>query len=138
MFFKYNIPGILWAIIILILLGLPGSDLPDASFINIPQFDKLVHAGLFGILVFLLARGFYLQHRFDNLTKHFIQFSFLISVFYGGLTEILQGRVFPDRTSDIFDFISDVAGSAIAIVLFLLYKKKVLSAKIADKIPEKN
>lgn len=133
MFLRYNIPGILWAIIILILLGLPGSDLPDTSFINIPHFDKIVHAGLFGILVFLLARGFCMQHQFEYLKKYFVLLSLLLSIGYGGLTEILQGTVFPERTSDIFDFIFDVAGCAIGIFFFLYYKKKFLTEKVAVK-----
>jgi len=130
MFLRYNIPGILWAIIILILLGLPGSDLPDTSFINIPYFDKIVHAGLFGILVFLLARGFCLQNQFEYLRKYFVMLSLIMSIFYGGLTEILQSTIFVERTTDIFDFISDAVGSAIGIFFFLYYRKKILTKKV--------
>jgi VanZ family protein len=127
MFLRYNIPGIVWAIIILILLGLPGSDLPDTSFINIPQFDKIVHAGLFGILVFLLARGFCLQYQFEYLRKYFVLLSLLMSILYGGLTEILQSTVFVERTTDVFDFISDAVGSVFGIFFFQYYKKKFLN-----------
>jgi VanZ family protein len=130
MFFKYNIPGLLWAIIIMILLGLPGSDLPDTSFINIPYFDKIVHAGLFGILVFLLARGFCLQNQFEYLRKYFVMLSLMMSICYGGLTEILQSTIFVERATDIFDFFADAVGSGIGIFFFLYYRKKFLTKKV--------
>ena len=130
MFFKYNIPGILWAVFILILLGLPGNDLPDTSFLNIPQLDKIVHTGLFLIFAFLLARGFYQQQKYLMLKKYFLFYSLTISIGYGGLTEILQGMVFQGRTSDIIDFVFDGIGSTIGIFVFHYFKRKFLAVKI--------
>ena len=45
-FLKYRF-SIIWAIIILILSGLSGDTVNKISFINIPHFDKIVHAILF-------------------------------------------------------------------------------------------
>jgi VanZ family protein len=134
MFFKYNVPGIVWAVIILVLLGLPPNDLPDTSFLNIPHKDKIIHAGLFLILVVLLARGFALQDTFAALSKHFLLISFFISIAYGALTEILQGTIFTGRTADIFDFIFDLIGSIAGLLIFLLLKRKLVGQKIKKKI----
>src|SRR5437870_1631428 len=44
---------IAWTLIIAVLLCMPGSMLPSEPGFSIPQFDKLVHIGLFGGFVFL-------------------------------------------------------------------------------------
>jgi VanZ family protein len=124
MFFRYNYPGIVWAVIILILLGLPPNDIPDTSFITIPHFDKIVHAFLFLILVFLLARGFVLQNKFTYLRNSFLTSSLVFGIVYGGITELLQGSLFPGRTSDIYDFLCDASGGLAGSFFFILLIRK--------------
>jgi len=126
MFIRYNLHGIIWSLIILILLGLPGDDLPDISFFNIPYFDKIVHFFLFLVFVFFLAYGFAKQNRFNILHQKFLLLSLLTGVIYGGLTEILQEVVFTGRTSDFFDFIADVAGCVTGLLFFFFLKGKIL------------
>jgi VanZ family protein len=129
MFLRYNFPGIIWGILILILMGLPGHDFPDTSFIKIPNFDKLVHFGLFFIFVFLLLRGFAKQFHFPLLKKYALLFSLLIGIAYGGLTEILQGTVFIERTCDFYDFLADTVGCVLGMTFFLLLKGKIIREK---------
>lgn len=126
MFLRYNLPGIVWGLIIIIILGLPGDDLADISFLNIPYFDKIVHVFLFLVFVFLLAYGFAKQNRFNILHHKFLLFSLLTGVIYGGLTEILQEVVFTERTSDFFDFIADVTGCLTGLIFFFFLKEKIL------------
>jgi len=127
MFFKHNFPWIIWAIIILVLIGLPPNDFPSTSFLNIPHKDKIVHTGLFFIFAFLLARGFVLQNKFQFLTKFSLLSAFIISSCYGGLTELLQGpgSLFPLRSCDFFDFVFDSIGSLLGILLFIALKNKI-------------
>jgi len=125
MFLKYNLPGIVWALIILILLGLPPSDLPKTPFLHIPHLDKIVHGVLFCVLVLLIARGLYKQNSSFLINKNIALFSIFIGVLYGGITEILQGSVFIGRTSDIIDFLADTVGCIIGFLLFSLLKEKL-------------
>jgi len=113
---------------ILILLGLPRSDFPDISFLNIPNLDKVVHAGLFFVFIFLLCRGFAMQQKFSFLKKTPLLSSFVIGIFYGGLTEILQATVFIERTGDFFDFLADTAGCFAGLIFFVFLKKKIIPA----------
>ena len=54
--FKYFLPGIAWFFIVGVLTLMPASDVPTVNWMdNIPNFDKLVHAGLFGGLTILFA-----------------------------------------------------------------------------------
>ena len=54
---KNFIPGIAWFFVILILICLPGEDIPSPSgwwnWINLIHFDKLVHMGIFAVLTVL-------------------------------------------------------------------------------------
>jgi len=122
MFLKYNYPGILWAIIILILTGLPANDFPDTSFLNIPYLDKIIHLFLFFVFAFLLARGFTLQSNIGWLKKYFLTLSLIFSILYGALTEILQYAIFTGRTSDIIDFFFDIFGGCAGILFFIFIK----------------
>lgn len=123
MFLKYNYPGITWAVFILIVLGIPGDQLSNRSFLQIPYLDKIIHMVLFLILVFLISRGFFLQHQFTFLYRFSIPSVLIIGIAYSGLTEILQAFVFKGRTADISDFIFDVIGCFCGLLLFLFMKK---------------
>ncbi|HOT88303.1 MAG TPA: VanZ family protein [Bacteroidales bacterium] len=123
MFLKYNYPGITWAIFILIVLGIPGDQLSNRPFLQIPYFDKIIHTGLFFILVFLLSRGFLFQQKFSFLYRFTIPLVLVIGIAYSGLTELLQAFVFKGRTADINDFIFDVVGCFGGVYVFLFMKK---------------
>ena len=49
----------------------------------------------------------------------------VISIFYGGLTEILQEYLVPGRTGDWFDFLADSIGTLLGVLVFhLFYRHK--------------
>jgi hypothetical protein len=56
---RFYLPAIVWTIVILILTLLPASDIPHTVLLKIPHFDKLVHAGIFGLFVILWYAAFY-------------------------------------------------------------------------------
>lgn len=120
MFLKHLKWAGLWALIILILCGIPGRDIPHISFLELLNFDKFVHASIFVILVLLTIRGFLVQTQFNNLKLKAKPYAFIVCVLYGGLLEIMQGLVFIERSADIYDFIANSTGCVIGL---LLYKK---------------
>ena len=121
-FFWYKFPAFLWAIIIWILLTMPGKSLPS---INIWNFDKLAHAGVFFLQALLLYRALMFPTPILILKKikPFIAtavFTFL----YGSLSEIYQSLI-PDRTPDVKDAIANTFGLILfALVLFLWERRK--------------
>ena len=139
MFFRYNLPGIVWGLIILLLLGMPGDRLPDTFFINIPHFDKIVHGFLFFIFVLLLVYGFAKQYRYKILFSYPSLSSILTGILYGGITEILQNFLFRGRTGDIFDFAADVTGCVLGTIFFISHKfflcKKLYSVMSTTYVP---
>ena len=48
----------------------------------------------------------------------------IISIFYGGLTELMQEFLVPTRTGDWFDFLADILGTLLGISVFWFFFKK--------------
>jgi len=126
MFFKYLKWAMLWALVILILCGIPGRDIPHISFLEILSFDKFVHASVFFILILLMIRGSILQTDLPLLKKHSKIISLLICIPYGGLLEIMQGTLFLERSADVFDFIANSFGCLMGVVTYKWIEKKIL------------
>ena len=116
----------LWALIILILCGIPGRDIPHISFLEILNFDKFVHAGVFFVLILLTIRGFLLQTSFKKLQKSAKLIAFILCVIYGGSLEIMQGTVCEGRTADVFDFVANSFGAAVGLLFYNWIEKKIL------------
>jgi glycopeptide antibiotics resistance protein len=113
-----NLLTISWALLIMILCGIPGRDIPHISFLEILSFDKWVHAGIFFVLALLAVRGFRLQKRSIAWKKHAVLIALTLCISYGGILEILQGTIFEDRSADIYDFIANSFGSILAVLLY--------------------
>ena len=126
MFLKHTKWAMLWALLILILCGIPGKDIPHISFLELLSFDKFVHAGIFFVLQLLNVRGFILQSAFPQLKKLAKFIALLICIIYGGSLEIMQGTLFTDRSADIFDFIANTFGASMGWILYDWMENKYL------------
>lgn len=118
--------ALLWALVILILCGIPGRDIPHISFLELLSFDKFVHAGIFFVLLLLTVRGFVAQTKFGKLRKAGRLFGFLTCVAYGGSLEVMQGTVFEERSADIYDFIANSFGCLMGLLLYSRVEKMIL------------
>ncbi|PIQ15073.1 MAG: VanZ family protein [Flavobacteriales bacterium CG18_big_fil_WC_8_21_14_2_50_32_9] len=117
------IPALIWLIIIIVLSGYPGKNLPKAPF---DEFDKLVHLIIYAILSFLSIMGFSKQSKSFLLSKNLQYFSsILFSVFAGGVIELLQQYVFINRYGDWLDFIANSIGAVIGVFGFYFISKKL-------------
>ncbi|MEX2595955.1 MAG: VanZ family protein [Salibacteraceae bacterium] len=122
MFWKYNYQGIAWALLVLVLCGLPGKNFENSS---VTHADAAIHMLMFGVLFFLLAVGFVKQYQYKTLNQKPLLKAFAISVAYGVVTELLQGTVFIDRSIELRDMLFNTAGAVIGIVVFIsIYGKK--------------
>ena len=130
MFLKFNWPGLLWSVIILILSGIPGNYIPHIiSFSEWLGPDKILHVLIYGVLVFLLIRGFRGQYTSKWLNEHAIETAIVIGIIFGLLTEILQMFVFSGRSGNVYDWLADIAGCFIgwgAHHIFFRKKKATL------------
>jgi VanZ family protein len=115
MFLKHTKWALIWALIILILCGIPGKDVPEVSIVN---FDKFVHASIFFVLLLLTVRGFSLQTEVTVLHHSPKTTAFVLCVIYGGTIELMQGAFFVDRTADINDFVANSFGCLAGSLLY--------------------
>jgi VanZ family protein len=115
-----------WAIVILILTGLPGNYFPEIhSFWDWLAPDKMIHLFMFGSFTYLVIWGVRSQYTIKKNRLRLIIITAVLGFFYGGLTEILQSTIFIRRDGNIYDFMANTLGGGLGILLFhLLYRKK--------------
>ena len=105
--------AISWLVLIAILHALPGDNISKFDFLDVLHIDKLVHTTLFMIAFILLA---YADKRQYNLISfHYITVSLAM---YGLALEYSQGYFFENRSMDVFDWLADICGILIGILLF--------------------
>jgi hypothetical protein len=115
MLFKKLIPAILWALFILGLCVLPGTAIPELTFLEWLKPDKLIHLFLFGVLAFLLIKGFTGQLTSPFLRLHAKVISIFLSAFYGVVVEIIQEYCVSGRHGDVYDSIADAIGAFLGL-----------------------
>ncbi len=124
------LPGIAWFLIVLVLICLPGKDVPETPLIEIPGFDKLVHVGLFGGIVFLFCMPFKkLDFSRQDKVNLFIKIT-LATCVWGLTTEFIQKYFIPGRQFDLMDWAADSLG---AIIAFFVCKKYFLQISLNNK-----
>ncbi len=112
-----------WTIIIILATTLPSSSIPKNSLLQIPHFDKLVHFTLFFVLaLFILSERNSLRLQ-GQLTNRAITFALSISIAYGLIIELLQYFLLPTRSGSLYDFMANVLGGIMAVVLYRLVNR---------------
>jgi hypothetical protein len=115
------LPGIAWFLFVLILICLPGKDIPDIGWANFVDFDKLVHAGLFGGIVFLFCRPFRKASiGRQNKISLFIKIT-IAACIWGIATEFIQKYFVTGRQFDLVDWAADSVGAIIAFFVSLRF-----------------
>ena len=118
---------LIWASIILILYGIPGSNLPSVRFWKLLEPDKAVHAGIFLILMCSLTFSIFKQHKFKTLKRNSLRSSALICFMYGTVLELLQGSLFSERFTDVYDILANAIGVFLGIVILKIFFRDILS-----------
>ncbi|MCF8297800.1 MAG: VanZ family protein [Saprospiraceae bacterium] len=129
MFLKFNLLGIIWGFIILVLSILPGNYFPKVpTYLELFSPDKLIHLFIFGVLAIFLLHGFQKQYSFIRLRSHNIIYATTIGIIYGCFTELLQLIINNGRHASIYDFVADLIGCLIGLIiyrLFIIKKQKI-------------
>ena len=117
--FSPFIPALVWVIIITVLSGYPGRDLPKAPF---DEFDKLVHLVIYAMLSGLILLGFLKNQKTTTL---YCWISIVFASAYGGIVELLQQYIFINRYGDWYDFLANTLGAILGIVIMKIVRKRV-------------
>ena len=116
----------LWALVILVLCGIPGKDIPHISFLELLSFDKFVHAGVFFVLMILSLRGFLVQTRFIKLQQSAKIIALLMCIAYGALMELMQGTLFEGRSASVLDIVANSFGCIVGLLLYKQIEQRFL------------
>jgi VanZ family protein len=109
-FLKNHLPWILWGVLIMVLVSIPGNDLPELSeSFDLLQPDKLVHVFLFLVFVFLLQRGY----------------TVLTGIILSGGTEIFQYFCISGRNSTLKDFLFNSLGCVIGWLVYSVLRERI-------------
>lgn len=127
---RHIYPGLFCSIIIMIICGLPGSYFPHVrNFWEWFGPDKLIHTLMFAILSFSIIFGYreeYCQREKPYRIKLQL-ITLLISAAYGAITEMMQAYIFKGRYGSAYDFLADVIGCVLGILIFkIIFRKKMI------------
>lgn len=119
---KFHVFTIIWAILVGIVILLPGGSMPKLLFFDIVGFDKLIHLGSFTVLSLLMIIGFAKQYRNAGYHFNIYYVSIALLLFYAALLEVLQLYV-PGRTFEWWDIVSNISGVFLGrLIFFVIYK----------------
>lgn len=111
---NYKILLAIWMIIVLVLSTMPSSAVSKASFLGIPNLDKIAHFVMYFIFALLASLAF----KLTNWQIFFLVFC------YGLLMECVQHYFLTNRYFEIFDIIANIIGTIVGIMLIRNYLKK--------------
>jgi VanZ family protein len=122
------LPGLLTLVTATVLFCLPGDKFPDEDWFNLLKVDKLIHIGLFALLVLLWSLPFINRSSTaSQASRMFIRVA-LLFVLYGIVIEFIQGNFIPFRSMGVDDMIADALGCAAG---FLIARKILRAGKPA-------
>jgi VanZ family protein len=111
--------AVLWTGLITYFCLIQSSAIPT---IEIPNLDKCVHTFFYFVFTFVWFLFFRKQLQIANGFKPLF-FSFLLSLIFGIIIEILQEVITTTRQADIFDVFANLTGSILAILTVLICNK---------------
>jgi VanZ family protein len=116
---KYYAPTFLWTIVIFILCSIKIGEVSH-SHLFFAGFDKLVHCGLYFVLVVFYSTDFIKKHGPAGLTYAIALLIIIAAILYGGAIELLQAYIFTWRSGEWADLFADAVGACMGIFSVLL------------------
>jgi VanZ family protein len=82
----------------------------------LPFFDKLLHAGGYGLLGLLFCRAY--RSRWPAASGRFLARRAVLSAALFGLSDEIHQYFVPFRTADPWDVLADAVGAAIGVIFY--------------------
>ena len=122
-------PGVVWFILASIAFFLPGSALPDDDWFGKIQADKIIHIGLFAVMVAIWCLPlFHKPSQTLRLPKLVIQIPFIFFG-YSIMVEFIQHFFIPGRSFDLVDILADGVGCVVGFLFIKRYQRSWSNVK---------
>lgn len=108
-FLKAFGPAVFWAALLFAESSIPAQAFPESPIL---AQDKLIHMGIYGVFGFLLYRGLRLRGPASATVAGWV--TLIVCSLYGASDEFHQHFV-PGRSMDVYDWLADTIGVALAI-----------------------
>ena len=110
-------PAIAGFIIATLLFCLPGEEFPDTGWLDQIHFDKVVHIGLFSLLVILWSLPLRSRLKEKQRLNQVYLLITLVYIVYGIAIEFIQRDFIPHRSFDLFDIVADTLGCVVGWIV---------------------
>lgn len=118
-----------WALVIGFLCTLGSDDLPKVSFWDWLSFDKLVHVGMFAVMVLSFIVCLKKQTTSAYLKNQAIWAAVVFSVVYGACIEGAQYLMNIGRSAELKDIVANTVGCILGVYFFrFIYGKALFAA----------
>ena len=112
--------GAIVAIFVLCLMPVPHKQMP-----SVPNFDKLVHSGLYLVLCSIILWERLRLARIRPLqTSHCFVGAFVLPIMMSGLIELMQAYCTTNRSGDWWDMAANTLGVVVAWIVFVCVRKR--------------
>ena len=118
-FLRY-LPSVLFGLFILVVSVVPIDFQETPSILLFPGFDKLVHAGMYAVLVFLLLIEILRGHGVTWFTISGIPSLVFV---YSVLIEIIQHYLISSRSGEVLDIAANLGGTVAGVLAALLFHR---------------
>jgi len=118
MIYRFFVPAILWALVILFATTIPANSIPQVLRLGIKSLDTLAHFLLFAIFGGLIAFAFYKQKFKPLLQRNYVLIALALGFLFGLLTEAVQHYVTLSRSGEVLDVISNFFGTIFGVIIF--------------------
>jgi VanZ family protein len=120
-FLRYQLPAIVWALVIFAASSIPASKLPR---LVLKISDKIIHASVFLVFGLLVYRALEIRIQRSSFDWRRALLTVCAVTAYGVLDELHQSFV-PGRTTDVWDATADATGGLLsALILYLVYRRR--------------
>ncbi len=120
---------VFWAVSILFLCLIDTKELPSVTYLELMEFDKLVHIVLFGLLMLSCTVALRKQTKIAWAQKNAMVIALLFSIVYGSVIEVVQFFMAQDRTGELYDVLANGIGAFLGILFFrFIYGKELFRA----------
>ncbi len=107
----------------MVIMLLPGKNLPSSGFLEAIHFDKFVHLFVYFVLYLLWCYGIRKQyHSIHHRYKSEIVI-FIAAVLYGFIVEVFQHLLTYQRSFEAADTIANTAGVVLGLIGWLVFLK---------------